>query len=318
MIMKRILKLISTVTVCCLLSGCMFDTPQQVEAQTPIAVEEPEPIKTSIPVSFAGSEFDMPLNMAIYHTPNSMRSIPNDLDECFFDHKGEKEDVCLLRAGKLSSIVASTEQADNVMKQFCQAEYYGGVDICYDDTLLVDVLYLQNSVVTGVDDRSYITLTMIPKATDMIYSITFKCDEDEQIIVADNDIKIMLNSLQNYTGTAIKEDFFYTTFITYIKSNLRELESPSTYMPNIPPLKDERSVVVESDQQYYLDLKTGLYFIEVVEGEGEVLIEDGRFGTRKALMGYDSANAPAELSDVTLVHGGRLQTNMGLKIRITK
>lgn len=314
--MKTLLKIVLPAVLCSILCGCS-GSGQQEPAQTVTIVEEPAVIQTSIPVSFMGAEFDMPLDMAIYHTPNTMSSIENDVDECFFDYKGIKEDVCLLRAGKLSSPVTSTEQADSVMKQFCQPQYYGGVDAVYDETQLYEVVYTMNVLVTGIDDRTYMTFTMIPKGKDLVYSITYKCDEDEQILVQDQDVKLMLNSLQKYTGENIKEDFFYNVFTLYIKTVARELISHGN-MPSVPPLKDERSVVVIPDQQFFLELKTGLYSIEVVEGEGEVIIEDQRFGTRSCLMGYNSANAPAALSDVTLVHGGKIQTNMSLKIRITK
>ncbi len=298
------------------LAGCASSgTTEQVVVEEPTEIIE-EDIK-SVDVPFAQKDFAIPYDFALFHTAVGMYPVSVDVDELYFTLKGEKEDVCMLRSAHLTSNVTNVNDADAVIKSYCDASYYNSSEIVYGKTDLYESFYVQPSITTTLEDKTNSIFTLIPKNSNEIYSVTFMSDKNGNPLCAVDDTKIVLNSLQKYSGVPLEENFFYRIFRQFLDNQARELVKYKQYAA-IPVLADEASCDLEAETTYYLGLDTGLYTIETLEGEGEVLVEDSRFGTRVLLLGYDSANAPIHLPDVTLVHGGGIKTNMGLRIRIVK
>ena len=199
----------------------------------------------------------------------------------------------------------------------CSAEYYNAFDIVYSDTMLCDSYYIQSAVTTTLEDKTNAIFSVVPKGTSKIYSITFMADQNGFPVCGEEDIKIVLASLQGYVDPQRTDDYFYQMFNQFLMQQKRELTKYRN-CEHIPVLKDEQEFVLEPETTYYLELETGLYTLCTLEGEGEIEIEDSRFGLRHSMLGYDSANAPINLQSVTLVHGGGITTNMGLRISIVK
>lgn len=298
-----------------MLVGCTSSPETTAQA----AVEEVKSDETNNPVNiiFASKDFMIPTDLAIYHSPDGFYPVNSDIEELFMTFKGQKGDVCMLRMGNLSSAVTRVENAESIIKNFCNAAYYNASEIVFDEIGLYDAFYTMTGVSTTLEDTTVSVFTLIPKNTNEIYSVTFASDGNGTPVISTEDVQIILNSLQKYSGVKLEKNFFYQIFTQFLARQSQELYK---YKGNdvIPPLVDEAFCDLDSDKTYYLGLDTGLYTIETLEGEGEILVEDPRFGIRVLLLGYDSANAPIRLPNVTLVHGGGIKTNMGLRIRIVK
>ena len=299
------------------LGGCSGNGPAvQVEEETPVKPPSAEEIK-QIDIEFADNTFAIPNDMAMFHSASTMYPVDNDMEELFLNFKGQDENVCMLRASQLTAEITETEDADAAMRLYCDPVNYNSADIVFEETTLHEYFYVQSGITTTLEDKTNSTFTLIPKYTDKIYSVTFLSDSNGTPVCSVDDTKIILNSLQRYSGVELKDDYFYSVFRRFLDKQSQELYKYKAYQ-HVPVLADEATCDLDSDTQYYLDLESGLYTLEALEGEGEVAIEDSRFGSRVLMLGYNSTNAPITLSNITLVHGGGIKTNLGLKIRIIK
>lgn len=297
---------------CLIFTGCASDSVAEI--QEPIVEEQPV-IKEKEPIAFSGKSFDVPSSMAIFHNSHDFPGVMVDSDVVYLTVKGDTEDLCAVRYGKLSAPVSSTEKADEIMRAFCKPEQYGSADVAYSDTTLCDTFYYQMAVTTALNEQEYTVLSMVPKNMTDVYSVTFKADENSMPICTENEAKILLNSLQTYTGYDLNQDYFYNNLMGFIKTKTMEMSSYEEFT-HVPALRDEDYFNILPEQEYYLDLDTGIYEIVHVEGAGDVYIEDSRFGIRTCMMGYTSDNSADAISNVTLVHGGRIYTTLGLEVRI--
>lgn len=300
------------------LGGC--STPQK-DTTVQVAEEVPEQIQSEpadIKIQFGEKEFYIPDTLAIYHSANGMYPVPSDEEELFLSYKGQQaQNVCMLREAKLTTPVSRVEDADAIMKKYCDPAYYNSSEMVFGEIGLYDAFYTQSSVTTTLEDVGNSVFTLIPKNTNEIYSVTFLADNNGFPVCSTEDVKTILNSMQQLLDVSLEPDFFYQIFRQFLENQSRELYKYKNSSA-VPVLVSEAFCDLDSDTSYYLGLETGLYTIETLEGEGEITLEDSRFGTRVMMLGYDSANAPIRLPDVTLVHGGGIKTNMGLRIRIVK
>ncbi len=314
--MKKMKYAVLAVVSSLILAGCNSgaEVQQPVEEIPQEVIEEP---KNSVDIAFGGKDFSVPLDFAMYHTSQGMYPVSSDAEELFFTIKGQNSDVCMLRTATLSSSVTRVEDADEVIKKYCDPSYYNAAEIVFDEIGLYDAFYTHVGIATTLEDKTDSVFTLIPRNTNEIYSITFAADHNGTPLCSVEDTKTILNSLQRYSGVDLQDDFFYQIFRQFMDAQSRELYKYRSHTP-VPVLVDEAFCDLDADTTYYLGLESGLYSIEALEGEGEITIEDSRFGTRVMLLGYDSANAPIHLPNVTLVHGGGITTNLGLRIRIVK
>lgn len=310
--MKHSITIIIALLIGLLLVGCTGNTVTTIEE--PIIEEKPV-IKEKEPIAFAGKSFEVPSSMAIFHNAHDFPGVMVDSDMVYLTVKGNTEDLCALRYGKLSAAVTSTEKADEIMKAFCKPEQYGSVDVAYSDTALCGTFYYQMAITTALNEQEYVFLSMVPKNTSDVYSVTFKADESSVPLCTENETKVILNSLQTYTGYELNQDYFYNCLLGFIKTKTMEMNSFKN-LTHVPALRDEDIYTILPGQEYYLELDTGIYEIAHVEGAGDVYIEDSRFGVRTCMMGYTSDNSADVISNVTLVHGGKIYTTLGLEVKI--
>ncbi len=312
---KRLLVVMICALAVLYLAGCAKE--QEIEPLEEVEEEElpPDPTFT---IQFGGEEIRIPKTLAIYHKANTMPSSAKDVDAYYFDKAGTISDVGVIRIGSLSGTVSDTSAAGMVIKDFSTASLYNAQDIVYSETILTDPFYYGSAITTEIEtDITYMIFSLVPKNTNRIYSFTFLTDEDENLLLKEDELKVLFNSMQVFTGAELQENFLYTQFLHQME---KWVGSVSTEVDKSAPyLKDEQEYVIESDLIYRLDTKTGIYDLYVEgETEGEIVIIDARFGTRKALMGYDSANAPAVIKNITLCKGGVIKTEQGLSIKIRK
>ena len=296
-------------TGCFLKNAVMEDIPEINMAE--------ENIKEKEVISFSDKKIEIPSDMAIFHTSHDFKTITTDSDTLYLTLKGDIEDLCILRCGKISSTVNTAEKADEIIKSFNKPELYNATDIFFGETLLDEVFYYQNALTTALDDTQYAIVSMIPKYGSDVYTVIFKADDMSIPICNDADVKIILNSFQNCMGYTTNEDFLYKMLNTFIKTRTKDIANPRGFI-NVPSLKDETSYTILPNQEYFLDLTTGIYDIELVEGKGDLYVEDARYDVRSCMMGYASDNSYDLLKDVTLVHGGKIYTTLGLTIKIIK